>query len=477
MSYDPQSSHLFVLLHGLWGTPTHMRSLEQMFKKSINPKENAIFFLPTQNAKFKTFDGIEIIGYRALLEICQYIHNFNVKNNPKGRYIRKISVVGYSLGGLIARFIIGKLFTECKEYFKDIEPVLFLTMVSPHLGIRFFNPSSNFLRAMINSGLTVMGSSVLGKSGRELFITNMNNGILIKLTEGEYIDSLAKFKYRIAFANVKNDRTVAFYTAFITNHDPFIDTSNKLKYTFETEIPGSNYSKALPRIIDLTKLDPHNKRVITSSTISTTEKIKYTILFSCLFIIFFPIALIVNITGTIYSHVATRKYRKMIQNGDFSEQFKDRIGVTDQLKSYVSETYESVLKNDEDEDEDFIDNTSDLRTKNSDTSIISEDNQADTWNKFIEKYSSINNDDKAWVHRFRSLTFDDKRTRILQNLSALSWIRIPIYVKTLNAHGGIVARLGLKEDTHPTSVASVEFAGKLVGYLLTSVIEKKGSDN
>ena len=49
-----------------------------------------------------------------------------------GYQIKKLSMVGYSLGGLVARYAIGLLHHQ--GLFKKIEPVNFTTFVTPHLG-------------------------------------------------------------------------------------------------------------------------------------------------------------------------------------------------------------------------------------------------------------------------------------------------------------------------------------------------------
>lgn len=75
--------------------------------------------------------------------------------------MKKISFVAHSVGGLVARFAIGKLYrsseggsieqvstNECKEESKgliaDLEPVNFITVATPHLGSRG-NKQVNFL--------------------------------------------------------------------------------------------------------------------------------------------------------------------------------------------------------------------------------------------------------------------------------------------------------------------------------------------
>ncbi|CAB4256277.1 similar to Saccharomyces cerevisiae YOR059C Lipid particle protein of unknown function [Maudiozyma barnettii] len=471
-----QGSHLFVLIHGLWGTPQHMGSLKESLQHYIDSKENAIFLLPSQNSKFKTFDGIEVLGYRALLEICQYIRRHNdLQECSDHKRITRISIIGYSLGGLVARFVVGKMFTECQEYFSGIEPVLFLTMASPHLGIRFFNPSNSLFRTILDPVMTVLGSNALGKSGRELFIANRYNDILIRLSEGEFIQGLAKFKHRTVCANVKNDRTVAFYTAFITNHDPFIESGNSVNYTFENNVPGTGYSNIIPRIVDLTRLDPKNKHVIENKRLSLNGKLKLYILLPCLFLVFFPIALLVNISGTVYRYFATIKYRKMIKNGNLPNEFREKVGISDRLETYVSATYESILKENEsgndgdlEDDDDLIQNGGKYNQSMSKIPTMDRNSRDKKWDIFIQKYSNIVDEKNMWYKRFDDLPFDNKRIAILKNLSSLKWIRVPIYVKALNAHGGIIARRGIDEDTQPTSLASIQFVGQLVDYLTST---------
>ncbi|CCF60483.1 hypothetical protein KAFR_0K01290 [Kazachstania africana CBS 2517] len=460
-----QEKHLAVFIHGLWGSYKHMGSLQQMFKKLIDSKEEIICYAPRQNAVFKTFDGIEIIGYRVIVEICQYMKQYR-EENPKSE-IKKISIVGYSLGGLIARFVVGKMFTECREFFQDIEPVMFLTMATPHLGIHFYNPLSIKYKWLLDPVLTFLGSTLIGKSGRELFIMNRSNSILVELSQGEFLDALAKFRWRMVFANVKNDRTVAFYTAFITEYDPFISTNNTLMYKFEQNLPGSDYTNILPRIVDLNQLNKNVKLIPGKSKKSkvTLKTVLQTIglIFLGLFIVL-PIALIFNICGTLYSHLATLKYQKMIANGQISIVVREKIGLTEQLRSYVSETYESIINTEDTNDNEDITDTIKLENKRSSKSIAEE---SQIFQEFLSKYSNITKDDQNWTHEFEPLPLDNNRRTILNNLSKLNWIRVPIYVKARNAHGGIVARQGINDTMAPTSLASVEFVSKLSNYLIS----------
>ena len=60
------------------------------------------------------------------------------------RKVTRFSITGYSLGGLLARYVIGALYAT--KFFDTIKPVNFTTIATPHLGIPKY-PS--FLSAMV----------------------------------------------------------------------------------------------------------------------------------------------------------------------------------------------------------------------------------------------------------------------------------------------------------------------------------------
>lgn len=424
-----------------------MNSLSTVFERILDGRQEFVFLTPRQNAMFKTFDGIEIVGYRTLLEICQFIANF--KDEP----VTKISIVGYSMGGLIARFIVGKMYGEFAKVFRDIEPQIFITMATPHLGVEFYNPKNSALKGVLQTVVRSLGSSILGKTGREMFITNSSNDVLVKLTQGEFLESLSKFKWRAVVANVKNDRTVAFYTSFITDCDPFLVTNNDVKYIFEEKIPGSHYSKTTPRIINMDRLDPKLKRPKVPKR-HPSRWFKILPLIALFVVLILPIMFCLNILATIYSSVVTWRYRKLLQQGKLPLLIHNKLGLDDTLKEYATDMYGSLMNEEDAEVND--DETQD------DTYADGGEEQV-SWKEFISKYSSVWTETK----RFPKLPFDDNRRTMLKNLDTLNWIRVPIYIKTANAHGGIVARKGLDDDAPDTSIACLEFTAQLAQYLLT----------
>ncbi|KAI8943069.1 hypothetical protein NX059_001105 [Plenodomus lindquistii] len=88
----------------------------------------------------------------------------------------------------------------------------------------------------------VLGARTLSMSGRQLFgidkFRDTGRSLLSVLADPEsiFIQALAKFKHRSLYANVVNDRTVTYYTAGISQTDPFVKPESvKINY-----IPGYN---------------------------------------------------------------------------------------------------------------------------------------------------------------------------------------------------------------------------------------------
>lgn len=74
-----------------------------------------------RNAGSFTYDGISTGGERVAHEVVEEIERLE----REGQKITRLSVVGYSLGGLVARYAIGLL--ESKGFFEKIKPVVSTT--------------------------------------------------------------------------------------------------------------------------------------------------------------------------------------------------------------------------------------------------------------------------------------------------------------------------------------------------------------
>ncbi|KAL9057337.1 MAG: hypothetical protein Q9162_002411 [Coniocarpon cinnabarinum] len=211
-----QDTHFCVFIHGLWGNPGHLTQLSKSLLAKFSGS-NLHVLIAKRNVGNFTYDGIELGAERVTKEIEDEFDNLE----KEGKNITKISVVGYSLGGLIARYAIGLLYS--KGYFDRFEPINFSTFAAPHLGVR--TPLLGWSNQLFN----VLGSRTLSVSGQQLWATDDFQGtgrpILAILADPNsvFMRALSSFKHRLLYANIINDRAVPFYTACIEDTDPFVD--------------------------------------------------------------------------------------------------------------------------------------------------------------------------------------------------------------------------------------------------------------
>ncbi|XP_073306546.1 lipid droplet phospholipase 1-like isoform X2 [Primulina huaijiensis] len=185
-----------------------------------------------RNMAMLTLDGVDVMGERLAEEVLEVI------DRKPG--LKKISFVAHSVGGLVARFAIGKLCkpskggrieqvstNECKEDSKgliaDLEPVNFITVATPHLGSRgnkqvpFLFGVSAFEKV---AGLVI--HLIFRRTGRHLFLTDDDEGkppLLRRMTEDngecQFMSALRSFRRRVAYSNVGYDHIVGWRTSSI----------------------------------------------------------------------------------------------------------------------------------------------------------------------------------------------------------------------------------------------------------------------
>ncbi|KAL9101062.1 MAG: hypothetical protein Q9163_003636 [Psora crenata] len=167
------------------------------------------------NSNNFTYDGIDLGGERVTQEIETYIKDLE----EKGTRIKKFSVVGYSLGGLVARYAIGLLYS--RGWFDKLDPVNFTTFAAPHLGVR--TPVLGARSRLWN----LLGSSTLSTSGRQLFIIDSFRDTgrpllsILAAPDTVFMLALSRFRNRVLYANIINDRAAPYYTTSISLTDPF----------------------------------------------------------------------------------------------------------------------------------------------------------------------------------------------------------------------------------------------------------------
>ncbi|KAH3661873.1 hypothetical protein OGAPHI_006052 [Ogataea philodendri] len=444
----------------MWGVSSHLDMVEKALHESLTPSEYSLHYLkPSSFGAFKTYDGIKVNGDRVLKEIFNEIETLKSDRNVT---ITKISVVGYSLGGLIARYCIGKLYEV--EFFDTIEPVLFSTFATPHLGIRFFK-TSRFLDRLMN----FLGSRLVGQSGRDLFIHNSD--LLPEMTSksSTYYKGLKLFKFRILLANVRNDRLVSFSTSYISNYNAFENWEN-LDISFISGLPPAKLlgKEQVARVVDL-KNTVYNPDVLQSpipDSFHRTRQIAIVVVILILPIVF-PVIFVASVFGTIKSairksfisdfnvgeawkSVLSRLSSNKPQHHDSVHEHRDVIaGATQNLVENTLQTLES--ESPPDVESPPASRQAPEQEKPKDPKDVAVDYDFDKAVEIIPSLeqrlnvSSISSLEVA--KHLDALPYDEIKATMCSNLNELDWIKLPVYVRSLNAHEGIVARRGFKRVT------------------------------
>jgi predicted esterase len=101
----------------LWGNPEHLKYVSTSLREKF-PEEKIAILVAKRNAGSFTYDGVDTGGERVASEVEQKLEELA----KDGHDIKKISFIGYSLGGLVARFAIGLLYS--RGVFEDVQPVV-----------------------------------------------------------------------------------------------------------------------------------------------------------------------------------------------------------------------------------------------------------------------------------------------------------------------------------------------------------------
>ncbi|CAA2963753.1 Hypothetical predicted protein [Olea europaea subsp. europaea] len=206
------------------------------------------------NSSTLTFDGVDVMGTRLADEVISV-----VDRHPN---LRKISFVGHSLGGLIARYAIARLYQQdfsrkpgeendegqgesdrsfaeekCIDRIAGLEPVNFITFATPHLG------SKGHKQVPVCCGLYSMekvasrASWILGRTGKHLFLTDSDYGkppLLLQMVKDsedlKFISALHSFKRRVAYANVRFDHLVGWSSSSLRRRNELPKRRNLQKH-------------------------------------------------------------------------------------------------------------------------------------------------------------------------------------------------------------------------------------------------------
>ncbi|KAK8489788.1 hypothetical protein V6N11_046855 [Hibiscus sabdariffa] len=236
------ADHLVIMVHGILGSSSDWKFGAEQFVKSLPDK--VFVHCSEQNMSKRTLDGVDIMGERLAKEVLEII-----QENPN---LCKISFVAHSVGGLVARYAIGRLYKPPKEEVKEdtsgngckeeakgtiggLEAMNFITVAAPHLGSRDGSVEGcSFSRWILFSAVVPL----LG-TGRHLFLTDDDEGkpALLKqmpddCDEFYFMSALRIFKRRVLYSNVAYDHIVGWRTSSIRRNSELPKWEESLNETY-----------------------------------------------------------------------------------------------------------------------------------------------------------------------------------------------------------------------------------------------------
>lgn len=289
--------HLVVIHHGLWGTPANTSFLTTTLAKfhggTISPTSASTLAPPESvatvaahaethpNAKRDdvrmvllnsgvnggdhTYDGIDWCAERLVQDVYREVQRIEDDEEGKEQRVTKISLVGYSLGGLVVRYAAGVMFSDGffasttkdrkgqkgKELPFESRPIAasLSTIATPHLGVTL--TGSTFSKVA-----KYVGSRSLGRSGKQLYLADRGwisssaspstaePGASVHSRASEdgdeglcliealsdprfsFLRALRLFNRIDIYANAVADLTVSYRTAAFEPHDPFVSPSH-----------------------------------------------------------------------------------------------------------------------------------------------------------------------------------------------------------------------------------------------------------
>ncbi|GAB7357724.1 hypothetical protein MBLNU459_g0385t1 [Dothideomycetes sp. NU459] len=408
------ADHLCVLIHGLWGNPSHLGYLASTLQETF-PKDRLHVLVTKSNANSFTYDGIELGGERTANEIEKTLKELE----ESGSKVTKLSVVGYSLGGLVARYAIGLL--DSHGWFEKVQPMNFTTFATPHLGVR--TPLLGAPSYLYN----VLGARTLSTSGRQLFTVdkfrNTNRPLLSVLADPNsiFVRALSKFKHKVLYANIVNDRSVVYYTASISRKDPFVDLDAvKLQ-----PLPG--YQDVLLRPDE--PVVPRNRKPVgrfsrfwTSFRSTLTSLPLYLLL-----VVLVPVGSVLFLINAGYQTVRSSQRIKLHESGQAgfgTERY--RIPLLEETRSLGDRVYEHLNST---RGEEYLPTPPPEEDRKSGASGASTPSAADRPSGF------------AGQEKFPTLALTEEQFKMIDGLDSVGWKKYPVHITAVrHSHAAIIVR-------------------------------------
>ncbi|KYK60524.1 lipid particle protein [Drechmeria coniospora] len=414
---SPKAEHLCVLVHGLWGNPNHMKNIAKCLRSQYPPDE-LYMLLAKRNSGSFTYDGIELGGARVCAEIEEEIRSIE----SRGGKITKLSIIGYSLGGLVSRYAVGLLYA--KGILDTLDCMNFVTFASPHLGVR--SP----LKGWHNHVWNVIGARTLSMSGRQLFtidkFRDTGRPLLSVLADPAsiFMRGLRKFKRHTLYTNIVNDRSAVYYTTGIQKTDPYRRNLENIKVNYLKGCEGVILDPAMP-IVPLPKVcRPATFSSVTGLLLRWTKRIPFMVMIA----VFVPIGTVAFLCNSVVQTIRSSGRIKQHETGRGSFSIAEyRVPLLiKELRGEVENAYEALNSS---QNQDY------LATEDED----------DDYDMEPEERNLMRRERRLSVPTQPTLALAPYQFEMIRSLDSLNWRKYPVWIHNdRHAHAAIIVRMAKK---------------------------------
>ncbi|KAG6489812.1 hypothetical protein ZIOFF_051091 [Zingiber officinale] len=293
------ADHLVVMVHGILGSPADWKFAAEQFVTELPDK--VIVHCSDRNMNKLTLDGVDVMGERLAEEVTGVI-----KKSPN---LQKISFVAHSIGGLVARYAIGRLYNPPRRKTQEdtlcdvrddsqsgticgLEAMNFITVATPHLGSRGNKQVINQKVVPFLFGLTAIEKVascvihwIFRRTGKHLFLTDSDEGkppLLQRMVENcddlHFMSALQAFKRRVAYSNVGYDHIVGWRTSSIRRNSELPKWEDPLSERYphivhEEYTAGSRNDKCTSDSLTDSDCDVLEEKLVTGLTRLSWERV------------------------------------------------------------------------------------------------------------------------------------------------------------------------------------------------------------
>lgn len=255
-----------------------------------------------------------------------------------------------------------------------------------------------------------------------------------------FIRALAKFKHRSLYANVVNDRTVAYYTAAFSQTDPFVDPDAlKINYLegYEDVIIDSSRPVSLKETEPALSL-PQRLQSNARTALDRAPLVAF-------MLIFIPVGTTLFLLNSAVQSVRSGQRIRLHEGGKAGADFNTyRVPIFNAVRREVEDMFENMNNTQqqeylEDGDEEIASPTQPISPRARKPSIATQ--------KSFESESDVEKADSAsGSSQFPALALTPDQFKMIENLDNVGFRKFPVFIHNhRHSHAAIIRRMERKD--------------------------------